>query len=290
MANIQHLKQPASIAENLDRKTVSGFGEEWSAYDQSDLSDTERRELFDDYFSVFPWASLPPQAEGFDMGCGSGRWALSVAPKVGLLNCVDASGEALDVARMNLAGVANVRFHHASVGNWNIEDGSQDFGYSLGVLHHVPDTAAAIRACTAKLKTGAPLLLYLYYRFDNKPLYFRLIWRLSDLFRSVICRLPFIFRRSVTEIIAALVYFPLARLALLVERTGASVANWPLSAYRDKSFYTMRTDALDRFGTRLEQRFTRAEIAALMRSAGLRDITFRDGVPYWVAVGYKSGA
>ncbi len=289
MATIKHPAPLAAAQENLDRHTVSGFGKEWATYDQSGLSDTERHDLFEDYFSIFPWNRLPPEAEGFDMGCGSGRWALSVAPRVGTLNCVDASAEALDVARSTLAAVRNIRFHHASVGNWNIQDGSQDFGYALGVLHHVPDTAAAIRSCVAKLKSGAPLLLYLYYRFDNKPLYFRMIWQLSDVFRSMICRLPFILRRGVTEIIAALVYFPLARLALHVERAGVRVANWPLSAYRDKSFYTMRTDALDRFGTRLERRFTRAEITHLMRAAGLRNITFRDGVPYWVALGYKAG-
>jgi len=32
----------------------------------------------------------------------------------------------------------------------------------------------------------------------------------------------------------------------------------------------MRTDALDRFGTRLEQRFTRQEVADMLRGAGLR--------------------
>jgi hypothetical protein len=52
----------------------------------------------------------------------------------------------------------------------------------------------------------------------------------------------------------------------------------------------MRTDALDRFGTRLEQRFTRLEITEMMRSAGLEEIQFRDDVPYWVAVGRKSKA
>ena len=49
----------------------------------------------------------------------------------------------------------------------------------------------------------------------------------------------------------------------------------------------MRTDALDRFGTRLEQRFTRPQIAAMMEAAGLGQVRFREGVPYWVACGIK---
>jgi hypothetical protein len=49
----------------------------------------------------------------------------------------------------------------------------------------------------------------------------------------------------------------------------------------------MRTDALDRFGTGLEQRFTRAQITAMMTAAGLSEIRFSDAVPYWCAVGIK---
>ena len=67
-----------------------------------------------------------------------------------------------------------------------------------------------------------------------------------------------------------------------------SVSNLPLSHYRDKSFYTMRTDALDRFGTRLEHRFTRSEIEAMMAEAGLVDIRFRENEPFWVACGIKA--
>ena len=56
-----------------------------------------------------------------------------------------------------------------------------------------------------------------------------------------------------------------ARAAMLAERAGVGVSNLPLSAYRDTSFYTMRTDALDRFGTRLEQRFRKEQVAEMMR-------------------------
>jgi hypothetical protein len=50
----------------------------------------------------------------------------------------------------------------------------------------------------------------------------------------------------------------------------------------------MRTDAFDRFGTRLEKRFTAQEIRAMMEGAGLRDIRFRNGPPYWCALGVRA--
>jgi SAM-dependent methyltransferase len=188
-----------------------------------------------------------------------------------------------------LEGQTNVAFHLASSDNIPLADGSQDFGYSLGVLHHTPDTEAALAKCVAKLKVGAPFLVYLYYSFDNQPPWFRRIWQASDLGRQVISRLPFGPRRFVSEILAGIVYWPLARSAKLAEKMGANVQAFPLSDYRKRSFYAMRTDALDRFGTRLEKRFSRAEIDAMMRRCGLRDVVFREEAPFWCACGRKAG-
>jgi len=274
-------------SDNIDADTVQSFGSEWSRFDQSDLSAQELASLFDTYFHVFPWSALPPSAEGFDMGCGSGRWARMVAPRVGRLNCIDPAQEALDVAARNLAGLPDVRLLHASTDTVPLEPGSQDFGYSLGVLHHIPDTGAALAACVRLLKPGAPFLLYLYYRFDNRPLWFRALWRVSDLLRGGISRLPERAKAVVTDVLAAVLYWPLARLARAVEKLGGDPAPLPLSFYRSKSFYTMRTDSRDRFGTPLEQRFTKAEILAMMNAAGLTRVRFSEREPYWVAVGLK---
>lgn len=272
---------------NIDDKTVASFGDEWLRFDQSGMSDVEARKAFDEYFAVFPWHSLPACAEGFDMGCGSGRWARFVAPHVGRLNCVEPSA-AISVAKFALAEHDNVVFHQASVDASGLLPGSQDFGYSLGVLHHVPDTSAAIRSCTSLLKPGAPLLLYLYYAFDNRPAWFRALWSASDCGRRVISRLPPTIKHLATDIIASLVYWPMARLSGILEKLHFPVHGMPLSFYRDHTFYTMRTDARDRFGTPLEQRFTRAQIELMMYEAGLVDVQFSEGAPYWCVVGLKA--
>lgn len=270
---------------NSDARTVAGFGDEWSRFDQTGMSDAETQNLFDSYFSVFPWERLPEGSIGFDLGCGSGRWARLAASRVGTLHCIDPS-TAIDVARRNLATSPNCMLHQAGVDDMPLAQGSMDFGYSLGVLHHIPDTQAALSACVSKLKPGAPFLLYLYYAFDNKPFWFKAIWRLSDGLRQLVSRMPHGLRYASSQILAVLVYWPLARFARLAEKHGANVANVPLSAYRNSSFYVMRTDALDRFGTGLEQRFTQAEIQSMMQAAGLINITFRDATPYWCAVGF----
>lgn len=274
------------MKKNLDADTVESFGDEWSRFDQSELPIGEAQRIFDEYFAVFPWDKLPKNASGYDMGCGSGRWAKLMAPRVGHLHCIDPSS-ALEVAKSTLSSHSNVTFHRASVDDCPLTPNSQDFGYSLGVLHHVPDTAKAIRTCVDLLKPGAPFQLYLYYAFDNRSPMFKLAWRCSDLLRRGICKLPSTLKHFVTDILAALVYFPLARFSLLAERLGLDVESIPLSYYRSHSFYTMRTDSRDRFGTPLEQRFTRNEITAMMDTAGLDDVCFSDRAPYWCAVGIK---
>jgi ubiquinone/menaquinone biosynthesis C-methylase UbiE len=275
------------IDENIDEATVQGFGDEWERFDQSALSTEERQRIFDSYFFAFPWHKLKPNATGFDLGCGSGRWAKLVAPRVGVLHCIDPSS-ALDVAKRNLADNTNCEFHCANVDAIPLADESMDFGYSLGVLHHIPDTQSAMNACVKKLKPGAPFLVYLYYAFDNRPFWFRGIWKLSEVARYGVSRLPYGLRYFVSQIIAGLVYLPLAKTAYLLEKAGLDVSNLPLSAYRHCTFYTMRTDALDRFGTKLEQRFTKDQIQEMMETAGLEGIVFSTEVPYWCAVGTRN--
>ena len=75
-----------------------------------------------------------------------------------------------------------------------------------------------------------------------------------------------------------------------MSRLGRTPRALPLSYYADKSFYVMRTDAYDRFCTRLEKRFTRAEIEAMLTRAGFVDIRFSDSEPFWCAVGLKPAA
>ncbi|HEY9634154.1 MAG TPA: class I SAM-dependent methyltransferase [Coleofasciculaceae cyanobacterium] len=275
------------MTNNIDEKVVEGFGEEWSRFDQSVLSEHEQIEIFNAYFSIFPWQKLAKEAVGFDLGCGSGRWAKLVAPKVGQLHCIDPSLAALSVAKKNCAALNNCQFHLASVDKIPLEKESVDFGYSLGVLHHIPNTEEGIKSCVTKLKQGAPFLLYLYYSFENRPWWFKTIWKTSEISRFVISKSPFTVRYLLSQVIALIIYLPLAKSSLLLEQLGINVDSMPLSQYRRRSFYVMRTDALDRFGTRLEKRFSKAEISQMMQRAGLENIVFSDRAPYWCAVGYK---
>jgi SAM-dependent methyltransferase len=274
---------------NLDAETVRSYGDLWVRFTQEQLSDRERQEIFDRYFGIFPWEMLPKNGgEGVDVGCGPGRWGMLVAPRVAKLHMVDASADALGVCQQNLRAFKNVDFHVADVADMPMSDCSLDFAYSLGVLHHVPNTAAGIKSIAQKLKPGAPFLIYLYYAFDNRPGWYRTLWRSTDAVRRYISRLPLGARAPIAELIATVVYWPLARTARVLDAVGLLPRNWPLSYYRQRSFYHIRHAARDRFGTPLEQRFTRKQITSMLETAGFKQVQFADGPPYWVALAFKA--
>ena len=275
------------LTNNIDEKVIKDFGDEWSNFDQSAIKDKDLLNAFNQYFKIFPKNFLTKNMEGFDMGCGSGRWSKIVAPLIKKLNCIDPSLDALNIAKQNLRDYQNIDFYNKSVNDKFLEPNSQDFGYCLGVLHHITETQQGIESCYNILKKNSPFLIYLYYKFDNKPFWFKLIWKLSDYLRKIISKLPFKIKKIITFIIASIIYYPLSRLSKIFFKIGFNVKNFPLSDYKNKNFYFMATDSLDRFGTKLEKRFTKKEIENMLLNAGFVDIKFSESTPYWVALAWK---
>ena len=280
------------MTKNINKNVVEDFGEEWKTFDYIEFPEDNLKAIFGCYFSIFPFEKLGESAIGFDLGCGTGRWAKIMSQYVHTLHCIEPAKEAINVARKNLSSNENCVFHHAGVDDIPLKDDSCDFGYSLGVLHHIPSTQDGIIKCVKKLKPGAPFLIYLYYAFDNRSTWFKVLWKISDFIRRGTSKLPFTLKYIFSQLIAILVYLPLSRFALLMEKLNfpsKMVDTFPLSGYRHRRFYVLRTDALDRFGTKLEHRFTKKEIEAMMVIAGLERIVFNDSIPYWCALGYKKG-
>jgi len=273
--------------ENTDLLTVKRFGHEWERFSQPDKYLSELYLVWKEYFRIFPQRIFRPQAIGCDFGSGSGRWARFVAPLVKRLFCIDASPKATGVALKNLKGLKNVDIKTASLTTNPIPKNSLDFGYCLGVLHHVPRPSMALEMCVQKLKRGAPLLIYIYQSINNRPLFFRLIFQIVDKLRRIICRFPEPWLARVCDVIALGVYYPMARVSHLAEKLNLPFENIPLCFYRNLSFYTMRTDARDRFGTPMEHRFTRNQIAQMMDRSGFVNIRFSEQMPFWCVVGVK---
>lgn len=273
--------------KNQNDNVVNDFGEEWNKFQQNKLTKIDHIGQFNSYFHIFPWDKINKSSVGADIGCGSGRWASLVVEKVGHLHLVDPSIQALEVAKSNLQKYKNVSFNNKSVHELPFENNSLDFGYCLGVLHHVPDTLAGLNSISTKLKPGAPFLIYLYYAFDNRPIWFKILWIITDLIRKLVSKLPMKLKHLICECLAFFIYFPITRIGRALRYFKLLPKNWPLKYYLDNSLYVLRTDSLDRFGTKLEKRFTKDEIEAMLLSSGFRDIKFSKMQPHWCAICIK---
>lgn len=264
---------------------VASFDDEWSRFADVDTADIRR--LYRQYFDLVPDAWLEPENVVLDAGCGAGRWAYQVARTGARVIALD-MGLSVELAARSTKGFANVACVQGDLGALPIRHRSADWCYSLGVLHHTDDPPAGLRQLVSALRPGGGVLLYLYYDVGSRNPIARASFAVATQVRRVVSKSP----RTVVHVVAVLfaifVYLPLARLARVLRTSGLHrlAEGVPLSFYADRSFRTMRNDSLDRFGTRIEWRFSRSAMATLMREAGLSHITFSERLPYWRAIGW----
>ena len=114
--------------------------------------------------------------------------------------------------------------------------------------------------------------------------------KLSNLLRRGVSKLPHRIKKWVCNFLAVVLYMPFILFCRFLRFIGVPDKvrfHIPLQAYERQSFYIIRNDSLDRFGTPLEQRFSSDEIKKMMTKTGLTDIIFSDKIPFWHAVGRK---
>jgi hypothetical protein len=123
----------------------------------------------------------------------------------------------------------------------------------------------------------------LYYNLENKPFFYKLIFKAINAVRQIISLLPQRIKQIVCSSIAAIIYWPLARFSKLMNKIGMNTSNIPLHHYANMPFVMLANDALDRFGTSLEQRFSKGEITEMLKSAGfdISTLKFSEIEPFW---------
>jgi SAM-dependent methyltransferase len=106
-----------------------------------------------------------------DAGCGTGEYACWYAGQGSHVTAVDLSEPSLRRASQYAAdrGLSTVRFEKQSVLALDFADGSFDYVYSMGVLHHTPDPYGGFRELCRVLRPGGVLIVSLYNRFSRLP-------------------------------------------------------------------------------------------------------------------------
>ena len=105
--------------------------------------------------------------------------------------------------------------------------------------------------------------------------------------RSVISTLPKTIKYIVCDLISLVIYYPTVKIGKFLRFYNILPKNWPLTYYLDLSFYVLRTDSLDRFGTKLEKRYSQKQITQILSDSGFHKIKFSTYQPYWCAIAFK---
>ena len=249
----------------LARRTRESFGYEWSRFsDWSASGETNFRE----YFGDLDLGALAG-ARVLDAGCGMGRHARLLSPHVRELLALDFS-QAIEQAARNLADCPNVSCVQADLTRPPVRDGAFDFVYSLGVLHHLDDTAGALAGLARKARPGGRVRIYLYWRPGG--------WRgvllaAVNSVRPLTTRMPFGILRASCRVLSVLLWTGLILPYRGLRRLGVrGVERLPLYQYTQYPFAVLYNDQFDRFSAPLEKRYTAGEVAALLEAAGLTEV------------------
>lgn len=163
----------------LDESKVNAR-EQWSEDPCGAVYGRERqfgtREFFDEverhrYQEYAPWM---PEVMGFDkfagarlleVGCGMGTDLLQFARGGATCTGVDLTPKSLDISRGRFALYAeHADFALSDAERLPFAEESFDVYYSHGVLHHTPETQAAVREAYRVLRRGGSAKVMLYHR------------------------------------------------------------------------------------------------------------------------------
>lgn len=272
--------------KNISPEVIKSFGEEWLKF--NDFSDQVIAEGANEYFDILTDKIINQNTYTLDIGCGTGRWTKFLTNKVGFIEAIDPSN-AIFAADKLLGTISNVRLAKASTDNIPFADETFDFVMSIGVLHHIPDTQQAMIDCVRKVKKGGYFYCYLYHNLERMNWFLKGLFGISELLRKIIVRFPPRLKRLVCDLLAVVVYMPFILWVRFLIAIGFKnlAMKMPLSAYHNKSFFIIRNDSLDKFGTSLEQRFSKQQVEELMVNCGLEDIVISSGTPLYHTVGRK---
>jgi SAM-dependent methyltransferase len=256
----------ARSPRDVKQRTADSFAYEWQRF--GGLRE-EWRKNFTDYMQ-------PHSPESFagrlvlDVGTGSGRHAFHAAKLGARVVAVDI-GRSIDVARSNLP--ADVLTVQADAEQLPFASGAFDFVTSIGVLHHLPDPPSGLERIVPLARPGGHVHVYLYW-VPERAWHVRML-RLVSGARRVTVRVPHPLLRALCVPLAAALAIAFVwpyRMLRRIPGLGWLADAFPLKAYADYPFWVLVSDQFDRFSAPLEHRYARAEVMAMLRAAGLRDV------------------
>jgi 2-polyprenyl-3-methyl-5-hydroxy-6-metoxy-1,4-benzoquinol methylase/uncharacterized protein YbaR (Trm112 family) len=254
------------VVRFVDAQTYAGsFGFQWKIHARTQLDDatSHRSEQAFRQRTGFRPEDLAGKLV-LDVGCGMGRFA-EVATRWGAnVVGIDLS-LASEVAAKNLADRSATIFQ-ADVFQLPFAEGSFDFIYSIGVLHHTPSCEQAVKVLPRLLKPGGRLAVWLYSSYN--PWY-----RMSDVYRKVTRHMPQKMLYNLCYGVVPLygLHQVLKKVPLVGKPTSGLMA-WliPMSFNRDAEWRVL--DTFDWYSPWYQSKHSYEEVFRWFESCGMEDL------------------
>ncbi|HEY7066207.1 MAG TPA: methyltransferase domain-containing protein [Chloroflexota bacterium] len=255
-------------------QTAEAFGWQWHAF-------SEQHAAF--RTEALEWLN-PVTAADFvgksvlDAGCGAGRH-VALAADFGAAHVVGLDlSAAVDVAHQVTRDLPAVDIVQGDLMQPPIEDGAFDLIYSIGVIHHTPSPAQAIRALARCVRPGGTLHVWCYGYEGNRLVRWVLDPVRRWLARNVPRRIPRQAVRAAT-LPAAVLLAVAARLARALDGTPAAHLLPYQKYFRGLSGFSLRhvwQIAYDQLMAPTTHYIKGPELGQWFREAGLVDVRVRD--------------
>jgi SAM-dependent methyltransferase len=247
------------------------FGYEWGKYAELKPEYEEQFRRWTPFMRPEDWRGLT----FIDVGCGMGRnshWPMSYGAAAGL--AVDLDPRSLDSARRTLAQHPTMEVRRQSA--YDLDEGGRfDVAFSIGVIHHLEDPDRALAGMKRSVKPGGRVMIWVYGLENNRWI----VYGLTPLRRALFSKLPI----GVTH---ALSWLPAALLWGLLRLGFGRIAYFKL--LRAFDFPHLRSIVFDQMLPEIAHYWSREEVEALMRRAGLENIEVAwVNEMSWAAVGAR---
>ncbi len=163
---------------------VENFGFEWNVHARTQLDSASNDESERTFRAKTGFT--PEELHGrliLDVGCGMGRFSDVVSRWGGTVVGIDLS-LAVEAAQRNVGRRENVNIAQADIFELPFRDETFDFIFSIGVLHHTPNTKAAFDRLPRLLRKDGKIAIWLYMSYSPFS------WLCRDFYRRFTPRIP----------------------------------------------------------------------------------------------------
>ena len=295
---------PRLLTTARDPRTAKSFGFEWTRVDVTEFEEDvvtffRKTGLDDRVYTSLPQRertyattqALPFAPDGsrlagkliLDAGCGMGRYLNVAAGYGGELIGMDVS-ESVERAARLLAGRPNVHLVQGDLFAPPFRDGTFDFIYSIGCMHHTPDPPSVFRSVAALCRPGGRLAVHVYSpQFWLDPLR----GAITKALRMVTVRLPHALLFRLCEEVG----LPLGLLQMrLAEHPVGRIIGAPLfmiTIPRHRKPGVMVGDTFDTYSARYIHTYTPDDVIGWFQASGFDEVC---AMPYPTTVtGQRAG-